>query len=104
MRGSRAGMFPGISAIWRELSGVPGPLLNIKKLDRDNGSWAQGSEVWQTVEGKVAKVATRSEKLKYRYSDFYCFMSLADFTAYVSRDDAGGESGFSISDSSKPAP
>jgi hypothetical protein len=65
--------------------------------------WPKGSEVQQTVEGKVAKVATRSEKSKYRYSDFYCFMSLADFTAYVSRDDADGESGFSISGSSEPA-
>lgn len=36
---------------------------------------------------KVMKVATRAEKANYRYSDFYCFMSLADFTAYISADD-----------------
>lgn len=48
-------------------------------------------------------MATRSEKSKYRYSDFYCFMSFADFTAYISRDDGDGEGGFPIS-SSAPAP
>lgn len=42
-------------------------------------------------------MATKSEKLEYRYSDFYCFMSLADFTAYISCDDGDGEGGFSIS-------
>ncbi|MDQ0616767.1 hypothetical protein [Arthrobacter globiformis] len=42
-------------------------------------------------------MATTSEKSEYRYSDFYCFMSLADFTAYISRDDGYGEAGFSIS-------
>ena len=36
---------------------------------------------------KVIKVATKAEKSNYRYSDFYCFMSLADFTAYISSDD-----------------
>lgn len=46
---------------------------------------------------KVIKVATRAEKANYRYSDFYCFMSLSDFTAYVARDDADGEDFFSIS-------
>lgn len=56
------------------------------------------------MEVKVAKVATRSEKSKYRYSDFYCFMSLADFTAYISRDDNYGEDGFSISGSREPDP
>jgi hypothetical protein len=77
--------------------------MNINKLDRDKDYWPKGSEVQQTVEGQAAKVATRSEKSEYRYSDFYCFMSLADFTAYVSRDDADGESGFSISGSSESA-
>lgn len=36
---------------------------------------------------KVAKVATRADTVNYLYGDFYCFMSLADFTAYVSHDD-----------------
>lgn len=35
---------------------------------------------------KVAKVATRADTVN-RYGDFSCFMSLADFTAYGSRDD-----------------
>jgi hypothetical protein len=48
---------------------------------------------------KVVKVATRTEKSKYRYSDFYCFMSLADFTAYIAADDCDGDGGFSISGS-----
>lgn len=43
------------------------------------------------------KVATRAEKSNYRYSDFYCFMSLADFTAYISADDVEGDGGVSIS-------
>jgi hypothetical protein len=55
------------------------------------------------VEVKVAKVATRSEKSNYRYGDFYCFMSLSDFTTYISRDDGEEEGGFSISGSSSPA-
>lgn len=44
-------------------------------------------------------VATKADKANYRYSDFYCFMSLSDFTAYVSRDDVDGEDFFSISTS-----
>jgi len=48
-------------------------------------------------------MATKAEKSKYRYSDFYCFMSLADFTAYISRDDGDGDRGFSISGTSEPA-
>jgi hypothetical protein len=46
---------------------------------------------------KEAKVATRAEKANYRYSDFYCFMSLADFTAYISADDGDGDGSVSIS-------
>ncbi|MFJ5693915.1 hypothetical protein ACIP9X_08685 [Arthrobacter sp. NPDC093125] len=42
-------------------------------------------------------MATRAEKSNYRYSDFYCFMSLADFTAYISVDDVDGDGGVSIS-------
>jgi hypothetical protein len=42
-------------------------------------------------------VATRAEKSNYRYSDFYCFMTLADFTAYISVDDGEGDGGISIS-------
>lgn len=52
---------------------------------------------------RVAKVATRADKVNYRYSDFYCFMSLADFTAFVSRDDDDGDHGFSISSSGRLA-
>lgn len=33
------------------------------------------------------KLATKAEKANYRYRDFYCFMSLADFTTYISTDD-----------------
>lgn len=42
-------------------------------------------------------MATRAEKSSYRYSDFYCFMSLADFSAYISVDDGEGDGGVSIS-------
>jgi hypothetical protein len=55
------------------------------------------------VKEKVVKVATRTEKSKYRYSDFYCFMSLADFTAYIAVDDYDLDGGFSISGSSDAA-
>ena len=48
-------------------------------------------------ESEGTQVATKSEKANYRYSDFYCFMSLSDFTAYVSRDDIAGEDFFPIS-------
>lgn len=48
-------------------------------------------------------MATRTEKSKYRYSDFYCFMSLADFTAYIATDDSEGDGCFSISGSSEVA-
>ena len=61
--------------------------------------WHKEAANQRTVKVKVAKVATTAEKSKYRYSDFYCFMSLADFTAYVSKDDGEGDRGFSISGS-----
>jgi hypothetical protein len=51
----------------------------------------------------MIKVATKAEKANYRYSDFYCFMSLADFTTYISRDDGDGDGCFSISGSSELA-
>lgn len=47
-------------------------------------------------------MATRTEKSNYRYCDFYCFMSLADFTAYISADDEG-DGGISISHRSESA-
>jgi hypothetical protein len=50
-------------------------------------------------ESEGTQVATKSEKANYRYTDFYCFMSLSDFTAYVSRDDMDGEDFFPISTS-----
>jgi hypothetical protein len=50
-----------------------------------------------TVKAKAVKVATKAEKSSYRYSDFYCFMSLADFTAYISVDDCDADAGVSIS-------
>lgn len=37
---------------------------------------------------KETKVATKAEKSNYRYSDFYCIMSYADFTVYISQDDS----------------
>jgi hypothetical protein len=48
-------------------------------------------------ESAGSQVATRAEKSSYRYSDFYCFMTLADFTAYISVDDGEGDGGISIS-------
>lgn len=42
-------------------------------------------------------MATRVQKSHYRYSDFYCYMSLADFNAYISRDDEEGDNSFPIS-------
>jgi hypothetical protein len=42
-------------------------------------------------------MATRTEKSSYRYCDFYCYMSLADFTSYISRDD--DDDSFTISSS-----
>jgi hypothetical protein len=42
-------------------------------------------------------MATKADKSGYRYSDFYCFMSLADFAAYVDRDDEDGVDSFQIS-------
>jgi hypothetical protein len=56
-----------------------------------------GGDKQSTVKAKAVKVATRAEKLNYRYTDFYCFMSLADFTAYISVDDVEGDGGVSIS-------
>lgn len=52
---------------------------------------------------KVIEVATKAEKSNYRYSDFYCFMSFADFTAYISTDDGEGAGSISISHSSSAA-
>jgi hypothetical protein len=48
-------------------------------------------------------MATRLEKSNLRYSDYYCYMSLADFTAYVSRDDSPEEMGFTISPGKRSA-
>ena len=56
-----------------------------------------GSDRPSTVKAQAVKVATRAEKSTYRYSDFYCFMSLADFTAYISADDGDGDGSVSIS-------
>ena len=56
-----------------------------------------GSDRQSSVKAKAVKVATRAEKSNYRYSDFYCFMTLADFTAYISVDDVDGDGGVSIS-------
>lgn len=42
-------------------------------------------------------MATRTEKSIYRYCDFYCYMSWADFTSYISRDD--DEDSYTISSS-----
>lgn len=36
-------------------------------------------------------MATKLEKSKLRYVDYYCLMSYADFTAYISRDDGPEE-------------
>ncbi|MDQ1058401.1 hypothetical protein QFZ23_002302 [Arthrobacter globiformis] len=44
-------------------------------------------------------MATKAEKSNYRYSDFYCYMSLADFTAYIECDDLDTGNGFSITSS-----
>lgn len=46
-------------------------------------------------------MATKIQKSNYRYSDFYCYMSLADFNAYISQDDEGDES-FTISSNGRP--
>lgn len=42
-------------------------------------------------------MATRAEKSDYRYSDYYCYMSLADFNAYIAQEDEEGDVSFSIS-------
>lgn len=42
-------------------------------------------------------MATSVQKSSYRYSDYYCYMSLKDFNAYISRDDDEGDSSFPIS-------
>lgn len=42
-------------------------------------------------------MATKLEKSRLRYSDYYCYMSLADFTAYISKDDNSEETGIVIS-------
>lgn len=44
-----------------------------------------------------ATMATKTEKSSYRYCDFYCYMSLADFTSYISSDD--DDDSFTISSS-----
>jgi hypothetical protein len=89
--------FPDIGTNFKELSSNPGPLMNINKF-RKSGIVVSTLSLCHTImEEEVSKLATRSEKSTYRYSDFYCFMSLADFTEYVSRDDADGEHGFAIS-------
>jgi hypothetical protein len=49
------------------------------------------------VEWQVGQVATKAEKANYSYRDFYCFMSFADFTAYISTDDSDEGRGISIS-------
>ncbi|WP_427006365.1 hypothetical protein [Pseudarthrobacter sp. H2] len=49
----------------------------------------------------VRTMATKADKSTYRYSDFYCFMSLADFAAYVDRDDEDGGDSFQISRKSR---
>ena len=56
-----------------------------------------GSDRQSSVKAQAVKVATRAEKSNYRYSDFYCFMTLADFTAYISVDDVDGDGAVSIS-------
>lgn len=45
-------------------------------------------------------MATKLEKSKRRYSDYYCYMTLVDFTAYISRDDGPEETGITISERS----
>lgn len=43
-------------------------------------------------------MATRADKASYRYCDFYCFMSWAEFALYVARDDDDeGNDSFDIS-------
>lgn len=49
------------------------------------------------VEWQVSQMATKAEKANYSYRDFYCFMSFADFTAYISTDDSDEGRGISIS-------
>lgn len=41
-------------------------------------------------------MATNLRKSSYRYMDYYCYMSLADFNAFLAQDDDGDDS-FSIS-------
>jgi hypothetical protein len=41
-------------------------------------------------------MATRAQKFNYRYSDYYCYMSLADFIDYISQEDNDDRS-FTIS-------
>ena len=65
-------------------------------LDRDHTSWTQQATKTSTAKVMIT-VATKAEKSNYRYSDFYCFMTLADFTAYISVDDVEGDGGVSIS-------
>ena len=71
-------------------------------LDRGHTSWTQQATKTSTAKVMIT-VATKAEKSNYRYSDFYCFMSLADFTTYISRDDGDGDGCFSISGSREPA-
>lgn len=42
-------------------------------------------------------MATRADRASYRYCDFYCFMSWAEFALDVARDDDEGNDSFGIS-------
>ena len=35
---------------------------------------------------------TKAQKSAFKYTDFYCYMSLADFNVYISTDDEGDDS------------
>lgn len=48
-------------------------------------------------------MATKLDKSKLRYSDYYCYMSLADFTAYISCDDSPEETSIKISATKRSA-
>lgn len=42
-------------------------------------------------------MATKAEKVNYRYVDFYGFMSLADFMEYIAHDDDDSGNSYKIS-------
>lgn len=69
---------------------ISGPLPGHHYLNKETQS---------DIEREGSKMATKADKANYRYTDFYCFMSLSDFTAYISHDDVDGEDYFSISTS-----